>query len=203
MSPAPQNPFILPGDVFFTRSSSMLGRLIRWAETDPGEEETWANHTGLFVSAGYLWPGHSKMLAMCVESLWQTKHWTWWEGHKNEPGNTIRIYRYIGLRPGDARAIVSRAKSFVGDRYGWWKLGAHLIDRVLFKGKKTTSNLLRVDSRPICSYTAAKSLADGGVFFGTMAPEAADPDEMMDWCSHAQDQWFLVGEFTVPKEVKQ
>ena len=202
MSPAPQNPFILPGDVFFTRSSSMLGRLIRWAETDPGEEPTWANHVGVFVSAGYLWPGYSPLLARCVESLWHTMHWTWWEGHREEPGNTIRIYGHRALTSDQAIPIVSTAKSFVGNRYGWWKLGTHLIDRVLFGGKKVTAKLLRVDGRPICSYTVAKSFAAGGIFFGGLKPESADPDEMLDHCENSPD-WFLVGEFTVPENANR
>jgi hypothetical protein len=50
MSGKHQKPlYAFVGDTFFTRSNSRLGRAIRWAEKDPGEEETWTNHTGVVV----------------------------------------------------------------------------------------------------------------------------------------------------------
>ena len=42
------------GDVFFTRSESLLGAAIRWVERGPKEEKSWANHTGLVTKAGAL-----------------------------------------------------------------------------------------------------------------------------------------------------
>jgi hypothetical protein len=195
----PGVPFCLPGDVFFTRSSTLLGRLIRWAETDPGEN-AWANHTGVIVSAGWIAPPEPTssfvpLLAGVVESLWRTEAWCWYEAHKNDTSNTIRIYRKHGITEQQQNAIIGRASEFVGRKYGWWKLGAHLIDRLVFSGRKTVSNFLQVDSRPICSYTAAKSFAAAGISFG-MEPEAADPDEMMDHCE-SSGEWFLVGEHTI------
>lgn len=187
--------YAIPGDVFFTHSSSLLGTLIRWAEHDPNEPNgVWANHVGLVVSPGWIVP-HPSMVrhseAVVIESLWKTERWSWWANHKHEAGNEIRVYRKRSLTSEQLRRIEQRANTFVGATYGWWKLFAHLGDRLLFNGKKTVSNLLCVDKRPICSYTAAKSFADGGVSFG-MEPEAADPDEMMDWCERS-DEWQLVG----------
>jgi hypothetical protein len=194
------------GDVFFTHSSSLLGRLIRWAESDPGER-AWANHVGIVVSPGWLVPPSNPPagsifqfdLAVVVESLWHTEKWVWWENHKKEIGNEIRVYRtpLVQAQLEDTlrlalELILDRADEFVGLKYGWWKLFAHLGDRYWFKGKKTISNFLRVDKRPICSYTAAKSFAAGFVFFGDMEPEAADPDEMMDYCERSSE-WQLVG----------
>lgn len=201
MSPAVGAPFCLPGDVFFTRSSSLLGRLIRWAETDPAEESTWANHVGLVVSSGWIAPPSSpfvrERLAGVVESLWHTESWCWYDAHKWDSGNTIRVYRHRALSRSESmtHAVIGRALEFVGLKYGWWKLIAHLVDRMAFSGRKTVSNFLQIDKRPICSYTAAKSFARGGVSFG-MEPEAATPDEMMDACEN-NGEWFLVGEYTI------
>lgn len=189
--------YAVPGDIFFTHSSSLLGTLIRWAEHDPNEPNgVWANHVGLVVSPGWIvpWkasPSTANLEAVVIESLWKTERWKWFSNHKHEDGNEIRVYRHSSLTAAQARAIEQKANTFVGATYGWWKLFAHLGDRVLFGGQKTVSNLLRVDKRPICSYTAAKSFAAGGVSFG-MEPEAADPDEMMDWCERSPE-WKLVG----------
>jgi len=180
------------GDVFFTRSNSMLGRLIRWAETDPDEEGTngaWANHTGVVVQDGWIVPPsddapHQVALAVVVEALWKTKKWEWWKAHRAQVMDGQRI-KVFGPREPRTKwekvCFQNAAAEYVGDTYGWWKLGAHLLDRVLFKGKKTLSKLLRIDNRPICSYLAAKCQAAQGMTFG-MEPQAADPDEMLDFC---------------------
>jgi hypothetical protein len=175
------------GDVFFTRSESMLGKLIRWAETDPGEEKTWTNHTGVVVEDGWLVPpSPSKPCqeAVVVEALWHVKKWEWWEAHWKE---VMEGQRIVAFGPRDPRNAEEQlrfrevAESFVGDRYGWWKLGAHLLDRAIFKGRKVISKMLFIDKRPICSYLAAKAQEAQGMGFG-VKPEAADPDEMLDFC---------------------
>lgn len=197
--------YALPGDVFFTRSSSLLGKLIRWAEKDPNEPNgVWANHVGVVVEHGWIVPPEVDdyprlRLAWVVESLWKTQLWAWWPNHEQEDGNEIRVYRRRVITPTQVDHVVFRAKSFVGRTYGWWKLFAHLFDRIVFRGKKTVSNAMFADQRPICSYTAAKAFAAAGISFG-MQPEAADPDEMMDYCEQSSE-WNLVGSSRV--EVKR
>ena len=187
--------YALAGDIFFTRSRSLLGRLIRWAETDPNEPNgVWANHVGVVVSPGWIVPpplDRQFAQAIAVEALWRAERWNWWDNHKNEVGLEIRVYRKPNLNFEQLRRIEAEAYKYVGAKYGWWKLFAHLVDRTVFKGKKTVSNLLYIDGRPICSYLAAHVFAAGGVSFG-MPPAAADPDEMMDHCEHS-GEWVLVG----------
>lgn len=187
--------YALPGDIFFTRSSSLLGTLIRWAEHDPNEPNgVWANHVGVVVSPGWIVPPITNFhftTATVVESLWKTERWSWWLNHKDDKDNEIRVYRRPSLTADQSRAIERKANEFVGRTYGWWKLFAHLADRVFFGGSKTISNFLTIDKRPICSYTVAKSFQAADLYFG-MVPEAADPDEMMDYCENSSE-WSLVG----------
>lgn len=173
--------WIEAGDVFFTRSSSLLGRLIRWAETDKGEEVTWANHTGVVVKSGFL---DAEPRAEVVEALWKTRRGPL----ELSPGLKVAVYRYT--RKLDLERFERVAQGFVGSTYGWWKLFAHLADRLVFGGKKVISQVLHIDSRPICSYLAAKVFAAVGVSFG-VRPEAADPDEMLDHCQSSHE-WDLV-----------
>lgn len=187
--------YALPGDVFFTRSTSLLGKLIRWAQTGPKEEKTWTNHTGLVTAAGWIKPpndGRPHTYATVVESLWTTEEWYWYPNHQEELGSRIRVYRYRHMDRSSLAAVLSTARKFVGAKYGWWKLLVHLADRGLFQDKKTLTHFLGIDRRPICSYTVAKSFASAGINFG-MHPETADPDEMMDWCE-SKDSWIFVGE---------
>jgi hypothetical protein len=185
----------LPGDVFFTHSSSLLGTLIRWAEKDPNEPNgVWANHVGVVVSPGWIVPPFAAFrftTATVIESLWKTERWSWWNNHLGEKGNEIRVYRRPDLTAEQVRLIERKANEFVGRTYGWWKLFAHLGDRMLFAGRKTISNLLTVEKRPICSYTVAHAFQAADIYFG-MEPNAADPDEMMDYCEQA-NEWKLVG----------
>lgn len=183
------------GDVFFTRSNSILGRLIRWAETDPGEEPTWANHTGVVVEDGWIvpppWafePGADLIheytrLAVVVEALWHVRR-----GTLNPNNVDVRVFRPV---PAYSAAELVRfrreAGRYVGDKYGWWKLLFHLADRAIFKGRKVLSQTLHVDERPICSYLAAKvhEVARPGEWFG-VRPEVATPDEMLDFVQNSE-----------------
>jgi hypothetical protein len=179
------------GDIFFTKSPSLLGRLIRWAETDPGETNgTWANHTGIVVSSGWIIPPPSDVkLAEVVEALWHVKRWEWWSAHKDDvaKGQEIKVYRLVHpLNIYEHKIFIEEANAYIGNRYGWWKLLMHLADRALFRGKKVFSKLMFIDSRPICSYLAAHVYSKINVSFG-MDPDAADPDEMLDHVSTSKE----------------
>ncbi len=104
------------------------------------------------------------------------------------------MWRHRELGERQIERITDFALKHVNDRYGWWKLGAHLADRVLFSGDKRISRLLHVDSRPICSYLVARAFDAVGVNFG-MRAVSADPDEMLDWVQRPDQagRWGCVG----------
>jgi hypothetical protein len=176
------------GDVFFTHSQSKLGRLIRWAETDRWEKVVaWSNHVGIVVESG---ASRDYPAATVVEALWKTRK------GPLQPGKDVkvRVFRHrAALSARDKRLFTLKAQTYVGDTYGWWKLGVQLSDRVLFGGKKVFSNLMFMDNRPICSYLAAQCFDMIGIRFG-MDPDAADPDSMMRWCEKHSADWEFVGE---------
>jgi hypothetical protein len=202
--------FVRRGDTFFTRSGSLLGQLIRWGETHPGDESSWANHTGVVVEAGwigtptvtqgYLIPGYDKQ-AVVVEALWHTRR-----GPLKLNGTLVRVFRPVPpYTEEELGRFVADAGTYVGDKYGWWKLLGLLGDRTFFKGRKVISSLFFVKSRPICSFlsalvgAAARAIGKawrpdpmGPVVtwpgFGC-PPQAADPDTMMDFCLAHPEYW--------------
>lgn len=175
------------GDVFFTRSNSLLGRAIRWAESDPNEPNgVWANHAGIFVGDGDV------LSADVVEALWTVRKGPLQLGQ----GTDIAVFRPTAFSASKRERLHVVAESFVGAKYGWWKLLFHLADRLIFWGRKTLSRMLIIDKRPICSYLVAHALSAVGISFG-MDPGAADPDEMMDYCLAHPDEWEFVGTIEV------
>jgi hypothetical protein len=217
------------GDVFFTKSSTVLGKLIRWAETDPKEGSTWANHTGVVVEDGWIGEPPSmdvvrpeirkavieSMQAIVIEALWHAR-----KGPLKLNGTAVRVFRPVVPWDADEMArFRAEAETYVGDKYGWWKLFIHLADRALFKGKKVLTTGLHVKSRAICSFLmafacqmaqskeravtrlashldqiergtrdASRNGATSYYVFG-VAPQAADPDELLDYCIENPEEW--------------
>jgi hypothetical protein len=187
------------GDTFFTRSSSLLGRLIRWGETEKGETNgTWANHTGVVVESGWLVPPEMPVyeepvkLAVIVEAMGHVQKGTWWGFHAKDyaKGMRIRVFSPVpSYTEEEKQRFVTFANVGIGQRYGWWKLFGFLAKRVT---GINVPKIFFVKSRPVCSIYAALAneearkrgtliQKDPWPGFG-MSPQAADPDEMLDFC---------------------
>ena len=185
--------WVKKGDTFFTHSHSWLGRLIRWGETDPGETPAWTNHTGVVVESGYIGLGTPQ--AVVIEALWTARR-----GPLKLNGVEVRVFRPVPIYDwAEVYNFEVEANTYVGDRYGWWKLGAQLADRLLFRGRKVISTCLFIKNRPICSFLAAwvneKARPQGTPVgldtwpgFGVL-PQAADPDTMMKYCESHPEFW--------------
>ena len=194
------------GDLVFTASNTALGAGIRWAETIRGEEPTEVNHVGMVSRRGIILPCAQPMrwekgdYAHVIESLWRTIEQPWFPNQK--PGNEIRIWRYMPITDFQAEIAVQRARKFVGAKYGWWKLFAHLIDNKVLGGKYATRRLLHVDSRPICSYSTASGFAVAGIKTGRIPARAQSPDSIWDYVNDSDrlGVWYEVGR-GITKEV--
>ncbi len=201
-----------PGDVGFARGNGWLQKAIRYVEKDPHERQpAWANHSLLFTRAGIVGPVAVERQAWAVEALWHVEHNPWWDRHKAESGYRVQVFRPLFLRRDladgwtytDAGRVVDTALYHVGQRYGWWKLATHLVDRVFFRGVETTSRLMFLDNRPICSYLVAQAFEAVGypTAFGRYIPaRAQDPDDQHDHVTSAEavSRWAYLGEVRIP-----
>jgi hypothetical protein len=164
------------------------------------------NHVGLVSSRGYILPCAQPTWvdppnlkpAKVIEALGTTVESPWHPRQK--PGNEVSVWRYKDITCQQAWVANYRARQFVGSRYGWWKLAAHLIDNKAFDGRVVTRHLLRVDSRPICSYVVATALACASIRTGNIPARAQSPDTMWDYVN-ASDRWYEVGRGFTQKEV--
>ena len=203
------------GDTGFTRSNTLLGKLIRYGETDKGEQEpTWANHTFVVVADGWIgapesWAASGTgrvQQAVVIEALWHTR-----KGPLKLNGTEVRVFRPIpAYDEHELARFVAEAETFVGDKYGWWKLAFQLADKTLFGGKKVLTTTLHIKGRPTCPFPAAfanqmaqgkeRTLArvaahldrgDNGaaIYAFGVPPQAADPDEMMDYALDNPTEW--------------
>jgi len=165
----------------------------------------------LFTKPGIIGPVAVERQAWAVEALWHVEHNPWWQRHEKESGYRVQVFRPLflsedlpdGWSYSEAGLVVAEALKHVGQRYGWWKLGTHAIDRFLFKGDEVTARLMFLDNRPICSYLVAQAFEAAGypTAFGRHIPaRAQDPDDQHDHVTSAEAvrRWAYLGEAVIP-----
>jgi hypothetical protein len=186
---------LFTGDIILTRSNTLLGKAIRFAERRPGDK-SWANHVGLVTHSGStqeLAPYQAEM----TEALWRVRRGDV-RTHYGEPAGAgrpdVKIWRpKAGYVSSAQRSIAAaHAEQYVGAKYGWWKLLAHAGDALLaaalpVQNVRLFRRLLFMDERPICSFLVAVSYATAGVTFGVDA-DTASPDDIDDYCTKSE-QW--------------
>ena len=175
---------ISAGDIFLTRGTSLISKLIRVFQRSKDEEPTQVNHTGIIVTSGKLED------VDCVESLGKGT-----VRHKliNEYGNTkdkIAIFRMENLANPRKRFVVEKAISYVGRKYGYIKIMAHFGDWCL-GGKYVFRKLARMDKYPICSWVVAHSFKTADINFG-IDPDICQPDDIWDYVTNVANGWKTV-----------
>jgi hypothetical protein len=173
---------LLPADSISVHSRSLLGWLIRKAETGPKEGRAYANHSANIT------------FERCVtEALWHVTKSSfdpWLQKHTD-----FEIWRHTGLTPEQRETVARKAESYIGRQYGWWKLLIHLLDAFLtFLRRKETYFFRRMmfyDRYPICSWVEAYAYKAVQIDFGC-APNAADPDVIQDYKKAHPESWKLI-----------
>jgi cell wall-associated NlpC family hydrolase len=176
---------LLPGDIIFLRSTTLLGRLIRWGQRSRKEGPSRTNHVALVVGAG------NPEDARIVEAMQQVRTGTLLEFHG---GTFCEAYTPINVSADQRGRLAGWALTQVGRQYGYGQLILQLIDAKIFRGHNVFRRLAVMDPRPICSRLVATAYRDLlGYDFGVPA-YAADPDTMMDFCDANPDKYVKIWE---------
>ena len=170
---------LLPGDLVLCRSSSWLGRSIRWAERRRGEAPTWANHSAVMVDSS------------CVaEALVNVK-----VNMLSEMEDEYMVWRYLPFTREQRLTVRDAALRSEGAIYGGLKLLAHLADGLINKINPVGEAVLfrrlcRVDQFPICSRLTGLAYAAAG-YEWRVDPRWMDPDHQDDEVRN-DPNWVLV-----------
>jgi hypothetical protein len=194
----PGYPFAQPGDIFFTRGVDTLGKLIRWAEREKDEAESWANHVGGITEPGFLVPpvGRITALARASEALWKIKDHIWWNAHNKNQGYAVAVFRPRRFNGNDGvERVVNDWRSRTGNTYGWWRLFTFLLERLT---SLPFTKLHYQDTRIVCSNHIALGLEKDGIRINNHDPNELDPDEFLDYCASHPEEFQFVGWGIVP-----
>lgn len=172
-----------PCDIFLTKGTSFIARAIRLFTQSFGEKRTEANHVGIIVQRGTV---HS---AVAVEALSRVKRHPL-RRYAEKRTTAVAMFRPTNLSDAEKLTIVKKAESYVGRKYGWPKIVAHLADWCL-KGAYVFRRLTQDDSYPICSWVVAHAFLAAGKDFGVPAG-AANPDDIWDFVTKNTDKYLQV-----------
>jgi hypothetical protein len=182
------NTIIEPGDVFFAKSHTFLGKSIRFFSRPLFQPPVETNHTGIFTEYGRLRDVED------IEASYISREHSFW-GNYCGKNIEICIYRCNDLPYNTRLELAKSALKFEGHVYGFGKIILHALDWPLF-GLRVFRRLSFIDAFPICSLEVAHPYADTlGYRFG-MRPEEVNPDNMLDWIKAHPKKWSLVLDWT-------
>lgn len=167
------NLILQPGDVFLTRGTSLLSKLIRICTRSFGEKRSKVNHVGIVVEAGGI------QNAVVVEALSKVKMHTLWMQYCPPKKDHVAVYRAKNVSLEEMEIIVATAKRQVNKTYGYGKIVAHFLDWC-FSGIYFFRWFARNGNYPICSWLVAHAYGEAGFDFG-VPREAANPDDIWDF----------------------
>lgn len=172
---------IKPGDIFLTRGTSLLSRLIRFFSRSIGESRTAVNHVGIIVEEGSL------QTCIVVEALSRVKQHRLWDRYGPPDDDMVAVFRPTNLTGDEINKIVAYAKKQVGRKYGYLKIVAHLLDWLFF-GIYFFRRITNNGKYPICSWLVAYAFAEAGKNFN-VDPGAAEPDDIWDFVKRNGDKY--------------
>jgi hypothetical protein len=162
------------GDIVLTRGTAFISKAIRFFQRNKGEDISKVNHTGTIAEDSDL------KNAQLIEALATVKCHSLMEQYGGKKCK-VAIFRKRNLREDERVEIASKAKSYVGKKYGVIKIVGHALDWCI-GGKYVFRRMLRMDDYPICSWVVGYAYAEIGVKFKGVEPWACQPDDIWDAC---------------------
>lgn len=158
---------LMPADIVLVRGRGWAPRLIRKLTRSPGEAPSRVTHCAIAVTSQHV-----------VEALFP-------RGVVLRSYRAGQVYRPRRLSEEERVRINQRARSHLGEPYGWGKIILHALDGLL-GGIYFFRRAALVGRWPICSWIVADAYASEGYMFG-VPPQAATPDDIADFVTKRTD----------------
>lgn len=176
------------GDIFATKGNGWISKAIRFCSKKIGESRTEVNHVGLIHT-----PGTPPCTSVGIEALHRVKQHTLLDQYQNKDTD-IYILRPKNLDRDQLTGILNVAQSHVGKKYGYVKIGLHLLDWALL-GAYVFRRFGRMKNYPICSWLVDDAYRKGaGLNFG-VAQAQCQPDDIWDFAIKNPDKYEVLGPF--------
>lgn len=187
MTTVEEDVWVEPADVVLTRGTRWIFRAIRFFTRSVGESRTQVNHAGIITRSGWIY--NRSRLAWITEALSRVKCHPLVEKYGGSTSE-VAIFRAKNLIEEERLIVAAKAESYIGAKYGFLKLAAHLADWAL-QGAYVFRRLTRSKNYPICSWLVAQAFAEVGKDFG-VAAGAASPDDIWDFCVENPGKYELI-----------
>jgi hypothetical protein len=161
------------GDIVHTQGRSLFSRIIRWVTRSSTEKLSWSSHSALVLDVGssieVIDTAGVRVILRPIQSYETLK-------------SKVLVSRVPGgLSTRQKEMLVAKAVEYEGRLYGVFKLFTHALDR-FFDNRYVFRRLATMDQYPICSWIVAYSYKRVlGLMFGS-PPNAAQPDDILDYC---------------------
>ena len=161
----------MTADIILVRSNTLIGKLIRFFSQPIGKKPAKVNHVALMRYNGTV-----------IEALDRVRV----TDLSDKIGQDVAVYRVKSLTPVQREIVSTEAIAHLGQKYGYLKIVAHLLDWCLF-GAYFFRRIARMPNYPICSWLVADAYKEVQWDFG-VPMAAAEPDDI--WVhiqNHPQD----------------
>ena len=161
------------GDIVHVQGRSLFSRIIRWVTRSSTEKLSWSSHSALVLEIGssikVIDTAGVRVAVRSIRSYQTLK-------------SKVLVSRVPGgLSTKNKEMMVAKALEYEGRLYGVFKLFAHALDR-FFDNRYVFRRLATMDQYPICSWIVAYCYKRVlGLLFGNL-PNAAQPDDILDYC---------------------
>lgn len=179
-----------PGDIVFSKRSTLTSRLIRFFTRNAGESRSRVSHVALIVEKAYMNEAVTieantpkvELRKFPTEYLFaDDSRGSWW------------VYRCSWLSDAQRAMIVKSASRYLNKPYSYWKVAMHTLDWVL-QGAYVFRRLGSMDRYPICSWLVAQAYDRGAWITFDVDPGQASPDDIWDYVTRRGVPWQVVAE---------
>ena len=165
--------------------------LVRICERTPGEPRSAVAHS-MIVNED----APDIFSTDVIEANWRVELTHVARKYRKKKKTEVMIANPLFLDSSERREVARVARTHLGQKYGWWKIGLHGLD--YFRSRRTGKesfffrSIIRMKSRPICSYINALAYQAVGYKFLGKPAGVIQPDDIYDDIMQYPERWDVI-----------